>query len=96
MSCSFNCKCGERKKPIAERRWRIIQYMCNHSAFNGYHRTPSDYSTVVCDAPGCTGCGRTKANYVFELMALGKHGSTPEKAAINEAKVKAGNNEKRN
>jgi hypothetical protein len=72
MAVSFNCRCGEKKKPIAERRWVVTQYMCNHSAFNGYHYTRSDYSTVICEAPGCTGCGRTKANYVDELVRLGK------------------------
>ncbi|HHC6496756.1 TPA: hypothetical protein ACN36B_004376 [Vibrio parahaemolyticus] len=72
MAASFNCNCGERKKPLKDRRWRVLQYKCHHSAFSGYHRTPSDYSTVVCDAPGCHGCGRTKANYVDELVALGK------------------------
>lgn len=74
---SFNCKCGERKKPIGERKWEITRYRCNYSAFNGYHRTPSDYSTVVCNAIDengreCTGCGRTKAAFVDELYRLGK------------------------
>ena len=78
MSDSFNCKCAERRKPIEEREWEITQYMCNHSAFNGYHWTPSDYSTVVChgkleDGTECPGCGRTKANYVFSLWLRGKY-----------------------
>ena len=78
MSTSFGCKCGERKKPVKDREWEVTQYMCNHSAFNGYHRTPSDYSTVVChgktaDGNTCTGCGRTKADYVTELWLYGKH-----------------------
>ena len=72
MAVSFNCKCDERKKPVAERNWLIWQYRCHHSAFNGYHRTPSEYSTVSCEAPGCNAVGRTKAAYVDELYALGK------------------------
>lgn len=28
------CKCIERKKPANQRKWRILQYKCNHSAFN--------------------------------------------------------------
>ena len=28
------CKCSERKKPANRRKWRILQYKCNHSAFN--------------------------------------------------------------
>ena len=74
MSATFNCRCAERHKPIAERNWRVLQYRCNHSAFNGYHYTPSNWSTVACYGPGCTGCGRTKAKFVEQLMALGKEG----------------------
>lgn len=59
--------------------WWVTQYMCNHSAFNGYHQTPSDYSEVKCSAPESEGrCGdaggasngrswRTKAGYVHDL-----------------------------
>jgi hypothetical protein len=36
--------------------------MCNHSAFNGYRRTPSDYSGLVCRS--CGRVWRTKADYV--------------------------------
>ena len=70
MSCSFSCKCGERKKPLNRRNWVIHQYRCNHSAFNGYHWTSSDYSTVICRNPDCYGGGRTKAGYVDELYIL--------------------------
>lgn len=45
--------------------WVVVQRNCNHSAFNGYHRTPSDYSEIK-----CTHCGRrwrTNANYVRHL-----------------------------
>jgi hypothetical protein len=47
--------------------WAVVQRRCNHSAFNGYRRTPSDYSLVVCTASGCTGAWRTKAAYVQAL-----------------------------
>ena len=65
MSVSFSCKCEERKKPIKERNWEIVQYKCNYSAFNGYHYTPSNYSHIRCNT--CQACGRTKANYVTTL-----------------------------
>lgn len=57
--------------------WRIADYRCNHSAFNGYHYTPSDYSAIVCQAKAELGpCNervqqnawwRTKAAYVEQL-----------------------------
>jgi hypothetical protein len=65
MSVSFYCHCEERRKPIRERKWKVIQRNCNHSAFNGYHYTPSDYSTVWCVV--CNAVGRTRAQYVEEL-----------------------------
>jgi len=65
MSCGFGCHCEERKKPVEQRQWAVLQRRCNHSAFNGYHRTPSDYSTVTCYVCGAT--GRTKASYVRHL-----------------------------
>ena len=65
MSVSFGCKCGERKKPVGDRQWYVMQRNCNHSAFNGYHETYSDYSTVYCLA--CRAMGRTKADYVYSL-----------------------------
>lgn len=49
---------------------------CNHSAFNGYRWTPSDYSQVRCIAPVdkhhssdgvCGHTWRTKAAYVDDL-----------------------------
>ncbi len=46
---------------------------CNFSAFNGYRRTPSDYSEVFCEnretASGhpCHHSWRTKSNGVFGL-----------------------------
>jgi len=65
MSGGVPCRCEERNKPIGERRWVVRDFRCNHSAFNGYHRTPSDYSAVECEA--CGGWWRTKANYVYSL-----------------------------
>lgn len=62
MSTGFGCQCEERKKPISERNWRVTKRNFNTSAFNGYHRTSSDYSTVTCLT--CMTTGRTKANYV--------------------------------
>lgn len=65
MAHTFNCQCAERKKPVAERKWVVTQRRCNHSAFSGYHYTPSDWSTVRCLA--CRAVGRTKASYVSQL-----------------------------
>jgi hypothetical protein len=52
------CRCRPR-------RVFVLQRYCNHSAFNGYRRTPSDYSTVVC--VNCGQIWRTKANYVASM-----------------------------
>lgn len=71
MSVSFSCDCGERKKPVQDRNWEVLDYKCHHSAFSGYHETTSDYSTVSCQI--CGACGRTKAAYVDELVAAGKY-----------------------
>ena len=65
MSVSFSCHCPERKRSVTERRWVVTQRRCNHSAFNGYRMTPSDYSTVWCLS--CGAIGRTKAAYVDQL-----------------------------
>lgn len=65
MSASFSCKCSERKLPIENRAWFVLVRNCNFSAFNGYRRTYSDYSTVRCEA--CQTVGRTKAGYVAFL-----------------------------
>ena len=67
MSVSFSCHCEERKKPIQERNWVVINRMCNYSAFNGYHFTLSDYSAVYCKS--CRVFGRTKAQYVSDLKS---------------------------
>jgi hypothetical protein len=48
--------------------WRVAQRECNHSAFNGYHRTASRWSAVVCLV--CGRRWRTKAAYVASLPDL--------------------------
>lgn len=65
MSASFRCKCPERKKPVAERNWVVIERNCHYSAFAGYRYTYSEYSFVFCKS--CRALGRTKAEYVLEL-----------------------------
>lgn len=67
MSGGYICKCEEASKPIFERAWRVVQYRCNHSAFNGYHYTPSAYSAIVCDR--CHSSWRTTAPYADTLAA---------------------------
>lgn len=61
MSSGIACRC---KGPKEERmkNWEVLQYMCNHSAFNGYHYTRSEYSFLHCTA--CHMVWRTKASYV--------------------------------
>jgi len=58
----MSCQCPERSKPVEQRAWVVTQRECNHSAFNGYHETPSDYSALRCLA--CGAVWRTKAKYV--------------------------------
>ena len=54
------------RDPRAHRaRWVVSTRHCNYSAFNGYHRTPSEYSGVTC--PACPAVWRTKAAYVEQL-----------------------------
>lgn len=45
--------------------WWVRVRKANYSAFNGGHRTPSDYSLVTC--PACSCHWRTKAAYVDRL-----------------------------
>lgn len=59
------CKCPENRKPIEERSWFVHQRYCNHSAFNGYRETYSDYSGVHCTK--CRAVWRTKSKYVLKL-----------------------------
>ncbi|GAB4327423.1 MAG: hypothetical protein Kow0037_00970 [Calditrichia bacterium] len=65
MSISFGCNCEERRKPVLKRNWVVTMRKYNCSAFNGYKRTPSDYSEVRCLR--CGKVGRTKAQYVDQL-----------------------------
>lgn len=65
MSGGSACQCAEAKKPVKERNWVVTQRKCNHSAFNGYHYTPSDYSSIKCLE--CGAIWRTKATYVSKL-----------------------------
>jgi len=67
MSGGTACKCEEKKKDISARNWVVFQLKCNHSAFNGYHRTPSDWSSVGCN--NCHATWRTKSAYVYQLKA---------------------------
>ncbi len=76
MSRSYACNCHRRYAvDFREKFWRIVHFMCNYSAFNGYRRTSSDYSCVR-----CLNCGRywrTKAGYVYTL----RHANDQEKTA---------------
>ena len=45
--------------------WRVLDRYCNYSAFNGGHRTPSEYS--ACKCLRCDHVWRTKADYVGSL-----------------------------
>jgi len=53
--CACDCK-----------HWRVHDRHANHSAFNGYHRTVSDYSALHC--LNCGHCWRTKAKYVEQVL----------------------------
>lgn len=61
MSGGKACACPEKKKPMDQRVWHVLQWRSNHSAFNGYHHTPSNYSSVQCAA--CGAVWRTNAPY---------------------------------
>lgn len=59
------CSDGLPGHPLS--RCVVLDFRCNHSAFNGYRWTPSDYSAIGCEA--CGSRWRTKAAYVDELPA---------------------------
>lgn len=65
MSHGRRCVCPKYEDHRERKNWRVTQYRCNHSAFNGYHRTFSDYSEVCCTK--CHQFWRTKAAYVYDL-----------------------------
>lgn len=65
MSQGNTCNCAESKKPMGERAWHVIARLCNHSAFNGYRETRSEYSAVRCRV--CSATWRTKAKFVSRL-----------------------------
>lgn len=66
MSQGISCKCHSHKQPSwRETYWRVVQLLCNFSAFNGYHETASDYSGLRCLY--CGAFWRTKAKYVHTL-----------------------------
>src|SRR5687767_10858312 len=71
MSGGQACNCAEKSEPLVAdgnrpaRLWRVLQRYCNHSAFNGYHYTPSRYSSVCCLR--CGNHWRTKSDYVMLL-----------------------------
>ncbi len=48
--------------------WRIVQFQCNHSKFNGGRYAASDYSEIVCLE--CRRHWRTKAKYVDTLSMI--------------------------
>lgn len=55
--------CRNRKEHFGS--WVVSMRRVNYSAFNGYHRTPSDYSEIRCTE--CPTRWRTKAAYVDRL-----------------------------
>jgi hypothetical protein len=66
MSGGGTCTCRvSRNQADRSTYWKVLHRYCNYSAFNGYRRTYSAYSRVI-----CTECGaqwRTKAGYVAML-----------------------------
>jgi hypothetical protein len=77
MSGGQSCKCEERSEPLTSttnrpgRLWRVVDWRCNHSAFNGWHHTPSRYSAIMCLR--CGSHWRTKAPYADTLTHLDRH-----------------------
>lgn len=64
MSSAVPCRCTGTKEERMK-YWVIVTFMGNYSAFNGYHYTSSDYSSIRCLR--CQGTWRTKAKYVITL-----------------------------
>ena len=65
MSARNKCTCGRKKGDHTD--LVVTMRNCNYSAFNGYHRTPSDYSMVYCTRKGCWGSWRSKDAYTYSL-----------------------------
>lgn len=69
MSGGTSCRCKPKKTTEQRlKRWRIVTYQGNHSAFNGYRFASSEYSSITC--LDCSACWRTKAKYVEDLKDL--------------------------
>lgn len=62
MSGNLPCK-DKAHRPL----WAVSMRNYNQSAFNGYHKTYSEYSEVRCTADTCRSVWRTKAAYVAAL-----------------------------
>ena len=66
MSGGKACTCPQRLAAIFRlNHWFVLARNCNHSAFNGYHWTPSDYSLIGCIK--CRNEWRTRSGYVYNL-----------------------------
>jgi hypothetical protein len=66
LAVKFSCRCPEKnEREFRKQHWKVLQYKFNKSAFNGYRKEESDYSTVQCDV--CGSVGRTKGKYVDEI-----------------------------
>lgn len=65
------CTCGRSQRGPNDSDWVVTQYHCNHSAYNSYRYTPSDYSEVTCRR--CGAVWRTKAGYVEHLPRDDRH-----------------------
>jgi hypothetical protein len=70
MSARIKCKCLKNGAVECRPILRAIKekFKCNYNAFNGYHYTPSNYSTVVCMR--CGGIWRSKAEFVNFLLRI--------------------------
>lgn len=58
MSGGTACRCDNP-------RWKVLQRRHNNSAFNGYHYTPSQYSSIFCMS--CNAHWRSKGDYIDRL-----------------------------
>ena len=65
MSSYTVCTCGRKRGDYTD--LVVIARRSNHSAFNGYHFTPSNFSHIVCTRKGCCGNRRSDAPYVENL-----------------------------